>query len=380
MNELVFTNARVVAVDDEFDGSVAVRDGLITAVDEGRSHASGVIDCDGDYLVPGFVELHTDNLEKHFLPRPGVKWPSRAAVMAHDAQIAAAGITTVFDALALGDIFRDSSRVEGLEDMLGGLAAARDGEALRAEHRLHQRCELSYHRVLETFELVMDDPAVGLVSIMDHPPGQRQFVDIEKYRVYQTKKLGMTDAQFDAFVAEKQDVQRRFSVPNRAGILERAHARGFVLASHDDATAEHVKESAESGMTIAEFPTTLAAAQASHQTGLKVLMSGPNLVLGGSHSGNIAARDLAAKGLLDIVSSDYVPMSLPLAAFALAAAGIGIDLPGAIRLVSHNPAQAAALEDRGTIAAGLRADLARITCVDGLPVVRSVWRGGQRIV
>jgi alpha-D-ribose 1-methylphosphonate 5-triphosphate diphosphatase len=227
---------------------------------------------------------------------------------------------------------------------------------------------------------MVDDPAVGLVSIMDHTPGQRQFVDIEKYRIYQTKKFGMTDAEFEEFVAEKREVQARCGATNRAAILALAHSRRLVLASHDDATIDHVTESVADGMSIAEFPTTIEAAQASHEAGLKVLMGGPNLVLGGSHSGNIAACDLAEKGLLDIVSSDYVPMSMPLAAFALAAAGIGIDLPGAIRLISHNPARAAALEDRGAIDVGLRADLVRIGCIDNLPVVRSVWRGGERIV
>ncbi|MBV8534588.1 MAG: alpha-D-ribose 1-methylphosphonate 5-triphosphate diphosphatase, partial [Alphaproteobacteria bacterium] len=195
--ETIFTNARVITRDREFAGSVVVCDGRIVAAEPGRSAAPGAIDFEGDYLVPGLVELHTDNLEKHFAPRPGVKWPGRAAVMAHDAQIAAAGITTVFDALALGDVYA-SSRVEGLEEMHKGLCQACDSGLLRADHRLHLRCELSFAQVLELFEHLMDGPLVRLVSIMDHTPGQRQFVSVEKYRLYYQKKHGMSDDEFEA--------------------------------------------------------------------------------------------------------------------------------------------------------------------------------------
>jgi alpha-D-ribose 1-methylphosphonate 5-triphosphate diphosphatase len=380
MSETIFTNARVVTRDEEFRGTVTVRDGRIAAVEPGDSTVPGAVDLEGDYLVPGLVELHTDNLEKHFAPRPGVRWPSRAAVMAHDAQVVAAGITTVFDALALGDVFYGSSRIEGLEEMHGGIRRARDTGLLKADHLLHLRCELSFAQVLELFERLMDGPLVRLVSIMDHTPGQRQFVDVEKYRFYYMKKYGMANDEFEHFLASRREAQAKYSVVHRRAILERAKARGFVLASHDDATAAHVTESADDGMTIAEFPTTLEAARLSRERGLAVLLGAPNVVLGGSQSGNIAARDLAAAGLLDIVSSDYVPMSLMQAPFALAQAGIGLDLPAAIRLASHNPARVMGLDDRGEIAPGRRADLARVSVVEDMPVVRSVWREGTRVV
>ncbi|HTY66005.1 MAG TPA: alpha-D-ribose 1-methylphosphonate 5-triphosphate diphosphatase [Alphaproteobacteria bacterium] len=377
--ETIFTNARVITRDREFAGSVVIANGKIAAVEPGRSTAPGAIDLDGDYLTPGLVELHTDNLEKHFAPRPGVKWPGRAAVMAHDAQIAAAGITTVFDALAIGDVYA-SSRVEGLEEMHKGLCQACESGLLRADHRLHLRCELSFAQVLELFEQLMDGPLVQLVSIMDHTPGQRQFVSVDKYRLYYQKKHGMSDDEFEAFLARRREVQAKYSAVHRRALVERARARHFVLASHDDATLAHVTESADDGMTIAEFPTTLEAARASREHGLAILLGAPNVVLGGSQSGNISALDLAAEGLLDIVSSDYVPMSLMQAPFVLAKAGFGLDLPGAIRLASYNPARAVGLDDRGEIAPGKRADLARVRVVDEMPVVRAVWRDGARVV
>ena len=380
MTETIFTNARVVTREQEFPGTVVVHGSQIAEVAPERSAAPGTVDLDGDYLLPGLVELHTDNLEKHFAPRPGVRWPSQAAVMAHDAQIAAAGITTVFDALALGDVFYGSARLEGLQLMHDGICRARDTGLLRADHRLHLRCELSFGQVLTLFEHLMDGPLVGLVSIMDHTPGQRQFVDVERYRFYYRKKYGMSEAEFETFLAQRRADQEKYSVVHRRAILERAKTRGLVLASHDDATAEHVTESADDGMTIAEFPTTVEAARTSRERGLAVLLGAPNVVLGGSQSGNISASELAAAGLLDIISSDYVPTSLVQAPFLLAEAGIGLDLPAAIRLASYNPAHVMGLDDRGEIAAGKRADLARVRVVDGMPVVRAVWREGVRVV
>jgi alpha-D-ribose 1-methylphosphonate 5-triphosphate diphosphatase len=379
MTEIILTNATIVTAERQFTGTMVVHDGKIVRLDEAPSRAPGAIDCAGDFLLPGLVELHTDNLEKHFAPRPGVKWPSRAAVMAHDAQIIAAGITTVFDAVALGDVFYGSARVEGLEEMRRGLSSMRTAGALKADHHLHLRCELSFAQVLMLYERLMDDPMVSLVSIMDHTPGQRQFVDVAKYRFYYMKKYGMSDSEFEAFLARRRDDQAKYSVAHRREILARAKQRKHILASHDDATQEHVTESANDGMTIAEFPTTIEAARASRERHLAVLMGAPNVVLGGSHSGNIAAEELAAAGLLDILSSDYVPMSGIQAAFALRDR-LKLDLPAAIRLVSQNPAKAVGLHDRGEIAEGKRADVIRVHMTDGLPVVREVWCAGERRV
>jgi alpha-D-ribose 1-methylphosphonate 5-triphosphate diphosphatase len=380
MIEQIYTNAKIVTADREFLGTMVVRDGSISELNEGRTTKSGAIDFEGDYLLPGFIELHTDNLEKHFTPRPGVRWPSSAAVVAHDAQIVAAGITTVFDALALGDIFEGSHRIKNLREMVDGIRDARDAGALKADHWLHLRCELSFASVLELYESMMDDPDVRIVSIMDHTPGQRQFVDVDKYRFYYIKKYGLTDTEFQEFLAARQADQAKYSALHRCAILEHARTRGHILASHDDATAEHVVESAADGMVIAEFPTTVEAARASHEHGLAVLMGGPNVVLGGSHSGNVAAHELAGHRVLDIISSDYVPSCLVQAPFALTEAHIGLDLPAAIALVSRNPARAAGLADRGEIATGLRADFLRVRKGDNLAIMCSAWREGARIV
>jgi len=380
MIDTIYTNARIVTATSQFDGSVVVRNGRIVEIDDAPCRAPGVVDLDGDFLVPGLVELHTDNLEKHFAPRPGVQWPSVPALMAHDTQVAAAGITTVFDSLALGDVRGDTDRVKNKERMIEAICAASARGLTRADHRLHLRCEIVADDAVDTVDRWIDLPLVGLVSINDHTPGQRQFTDPEKLRLYHTKKYGMTDAEFEVFHAQSVALHKKNAVRHRSEIVARAQARALPIASHDDATREHVREAVQNGMTIAEFPTTAEAAEASHEAGLAVLVGAPNLVLGGSHSGNVAALDLLRAGHADILSSDYVPSSLMEAVFKLALADVGISLPQAVNLASLNPARAVGLADRGELAPKRRADMVRVRLVDDAPIVRAAWREGERIV
>ncbi|MFI8581661.1 alpha-D-ribose 1-methylphosphonate 5-triphosphate diphosphatase [Ectopseudomonas khazarica] len=378
-SEQILSNARIVTADREFLGSVLLRDGLISAVDEGASQLAQAQDLGGDYLLPGLVELHTDNLEKHMSPRPGVDWPSASAVLTHDAQIVAAGITTVFDALSIGDINPRGRRMQQLPAMIEAIAAAEAAGQTRAEHRLHLRCELCHPDALSLYRDLVEHPLVSLVSVMDHSPGQRQFAKVEKYREYYMGKYHLSPAEMEEFLQEQIANSRQYSDRQRRAIVEDCHGRGISVASHDDATLAHVQESADFGMAIAEFPTTLEAAEASHQLGLKVLMGAPNVVRGGSHSGNIAAAELARHGVLDILSSDYYPASLLHAAWLLAGQDNDYDLPAAIATVSRAPARAAGLDDRGEIRVGLRADLLQARAHGEQPVIQQVWRQARRV-
>ncbi|GAA3968154.1 alpha-D-ribose 1-methylphosphonate 5-triphosphate diphosphatase [Allohahella marinimesophila] len=379
-NSFVLTNAMVVTETECFSGSLEVKNGLIANIDSGNVSLPGAIDCESAWLMPGLVELHTDNLEKYFAPRPGVIWPASSAVVTHDAQIAASGITTVFDAISVGDIMAGSTRLEYLSIMIKALAEARKQGTQRAEHFLHLRCEVSHPEALEMFSSLVDEDALRLVSIMDHSPGQRQFVNIDKYREYYGGKHGIKGADMEKFISERIEWSRRFSDRYRKAIAEICHERSIPLASHDDATVEHVAESAYYGMSIAEFPTTLEAAQASNDLGLKVMMGAPNIVRGGSHSGNIAAAALADEGLLDILSSDYYPSSLLDGVFMLARMeSNAYDLCRAIATVTAAPAASAGLVDRGTISIGKRADLLLVTERQSQPLIRSVWTRGTRV-
>jgi alpha-D-ribose 1-methylphosphonate 5-triphosphate diphosphatase len=375
---LVLRNAQVVTGGEVVRGSVGLRDGCIVDIDQsGASHGVGT-DLEGDFLIPGLVELHTDNFERHMMPRPKVRWPELPALCGHDAEIAAAGITTVFDALGVGDSDTEAMRGQDMAPVLAAMALA-SGGLLRAEHRLHIRLELPAPNTRTLFSPFEDHPLVGLISLMDHTPGQRQWEDLDQARIYYCGKKGWSDEKFDRSVAESKELQERNAEPNRRHFVEYARARGIPLASHDDTKPEHVNQAHDEGAAISEFPTRLDAAKAARQKGMAIVMGAPNLVRGGSHSGNVAAADLARHGLLDALSSDYVPASLLMAAFRLVPEA-GFSIAQAVATVSLNPARAAGLDDRGEIAPGLRADLVQVRVVGGQPYVRAVWREGRRVV
>ncbi|MEQ8601731.1 MAG: alpha-D-ribose 1-methylphosphonate 5-triphosphate diphosphatase [Marivibrio sp.] len=376
--ERVLTNARLILAEEVVQGTIALHGDRIHAVDFGRSALPGAEDCEGDLLAPGLVELHTDNLEKHMMPRPQAHWPAVPAVMAHDSQIAAAGITTVFDALAVGTVANDGVRLQRLEEMVSAIEEARREGLLKVDHLLHLRCEISFPDLAADFAGLVDKPGVRLISVMDHTPGQRQFTKLEVYRSYYMGKFGMSAEEMERFIDDRRADQQRYAARHRRLVVEAAHARGLALASHDDATPEHVAEAVADGMTLAEFPTTIESAAASHQAGLAVMMGAPNLVRGGSHSGNVSAMDLARRGTLDAISSDYAPAALLPAAMMLAEEVETISLPQAIAAVTKAPALAAGLTDRGEIREGLRADLIRIRDAKH-PILRGVWRGGERV-
>ncbi|MEN3150302.1 alpha-D-ribose 1-methylphosphonate 5-triphosphate diphosphatase [Neorhizobium sp. IRAMC:178] len=375
--ELVLTNARIVLEDSVISGSVQIRNGKITDISEGNVHTGE--DFEGDYLIPGLVELHTDHLEQHYSPRPGVRWNTTAAIQAHDAQIATSGITTVFDCLRMG-ADEDGGFANGeMRAMADAIAAAGADGRLRSEHFLHLRCEVSADNCMEHFADFENDPHVRLVSLMDHAPGQRQFQTMDQYTLYYQKKRGLSDEAFAAFVAKRQGESARNATPHRVAISKVCAERRITVASHDDATLSHVDEAIDNGVRLAEFPTSFDAAKASHGAGMSVLMGAPNIVRGKSHSGNIAARDLAERGVLDVLSSDYVPLSLLHAPFVLAAEVESISLPKALAMVTSTPARTVSLDDRGRIAAGLRADIVRVHHEEGVPVSRAVWREGRRV-
>lgn len=378
MTERIFRNAAIVLADEVVTGTVVIEGGLIREVSSGPS-ALGT-DLEGDYLMPGLVELHTDHLESHLQPRPKVRWPAASAIAAYDAQIAASGITTVFDCIRAGRDVDNTSASDEVFDVLASLDEARQAGVLRADHRIHVRCEVCVDDVIELTEGVMQRYPVSLISLMDHTPGARQFRAMEAWRTYYGGKTGLSKEGLDDLIVRKREQYDRNYARHRRKLVELAIAHGAVLASHDDTTEAHVAESIADSVAIAEFPTTLEAARKSHEANLKVVMGAPNVVRGGSHSGNVSAETLARAGVLDILSSDYVPASLLLGAYAIAQRVDAISLPQAIATVTRTPAAAAGLEDRGEIAHGKRADLVRVRVNGTNPIVREVYRGGERIV
>lgn len=375
----ILANADLVLADEVVRGAITLRDGWIAALDPGRTVPKGAVDCEGDMVAPGLVELHTDNLERHIFPRPKVEWPHHAAIVAHDAELAGCGITTVFDAIRVGSSLANTrgEMQRYARGMADEILAMRAASALKISHHLHLRAEICSETLIEELDEFGETDRVGIVSLMDHTPGQRQFTDLKKLAEYVRGKEGLSAAEFDAHVARLTALRDRVGDAHEAAAVAAAKRYGAVLASHDDSTAAQVATSRAHGVTMAEFPTTAEAAEACHDAGIAVIMGAPNLVRGGSHSGNVATHDLAEAGQLDILSSDYVPAALLMAAWHLGE--IWGDVARGIGSVTAAPAQAARLDDRGVLAPDKRADLVRIHRDARLPIVRSVWSAGRRV-
>ncbi len=376
--ELILANATLVLPDETVTGSIRILGQAIAQVDTGAAVPKGATDCEGDYVSPGLVELHTDNLERHIQPRPNVHWPHAAAIIAHDAELASTGITTVFDAMRVGSIPSGAGRygkyARGLSRELWQL---REQDALKISHFLHLRAEVCSETLIEELAEFSPEDRVGLVSLMDHTPGQRQFRDMNKLEAYLKGKYAMDDAMFTRHVAQLRGLRERNGEKHETEAVKAARRFGAVLASHDDTTADQVRISAGHGIRLAEFPTTVEAAQACHAYDIKVMMGAPNVIRGGSHSGNVAARDLAELGHLDILSSDYVPSALLLSATMLGE--LWGNMAQGLKTVTQTPAQAAGLADRGELRAGLRADLIRFRLRDGIPALSAAWSRGRRV-
>lgn len=377
--ETILTNAILVLPDETLHGTILVRGQAIVDVQQGRSQLPGALDCGGDYLIPGVVDVHTDNLERQVQPRTMARWPSRSAMVAHDAQCAAAGVTTVLDALCLGDLGFDKERIQTFRDGVTDLDALTEAGLLKSDHFLHLRCEVPATDMLELLDPVAEHPLVRMISLMDHSPGVGQYANIDFYRKLRRREGGLDEATIERKILEMQAHRVRWRDPNRRALLDRVRGTSIALASHDDRTEEEVAENAADGILISEFPVTMEAALAAKRAGIKVIAGAPNIVRGGSHSGNVSAMDLVRAGAVDAFASDYVPPSLIEAAFQCAREE-QISLSAAVAMISDHPARMSGLPDRGRLDPGLRADVVRVRLHGTLPIVRQVWRSGERVI
>ena len=379
MTETHLANAMLVLPREVIHGGIRIEGGHITAIDHGAGVPAGAIDCDGDLVMPGLIELHTDNLERHIEPRPRVNWPHASAIIAHDAELASVGITTVFDALRVGSVTSNAKANYGeyARHLADEILDLRARGALRISHFLHLRAEVCSETLIDELAKFGPEDRIGIVSLMDHTPGQRQFRDLTQLRAYVCGKHGLSEAEFQSHVADQVALSDRLGRAHEASAVAAARRYGAVLASHDDTTAGQVATSARHGADLAEFPTTIEAANACRAHGIKVMMGAPNLIRGGSHSGNVAAHALAEADLLDIVSSDYVPSALLSAALLLG--DLWGDVARGVRTVTSAPGAAAGLLDRGHLDLGARGDVIRVARVAGAAALRGTWVQGKRI-
>ena len=372
MSTVTIGDARLVLRDGIVHGSILIRDGLIEVIDGGAGAAD--IDLEGDYLLPGLVDVHTDHLEKQSMPRAGVFWDAVNAVRSHDMIVCMGGTTTVFDSLVVGAV-GNPDRIALLPHMLGGLAAAREAGLLKVDHLLHLRCDLRERDLPELLASHLDSDLLRFVTVMDDGPNR----DPDRYR-RNRRRDGVAPEDVEAEIARAAAEGAAVEQENRRRLVALCRTRGLPLASHDDTHQWHIDEAVGFGMTLSEFPITLESARAAKAAGLSVIAGSPNAVLGRSHGTNVSVRDLVAEGLVDVLCSDYVPASMLHAVWLLTQPPLSVPLPQATDMASIRPAELFGLADRGEIAPGKRADLIRVREYRGRPVVRSVWVGGNRVI
>lgn len=376
--ETILTNALLVLPEEVLPGTVVIRGATIAEIQPGRSHLAAAQDLGGEHLIPGIVDVHTDNLERQVQPRANARWPSRSAMIAHDGQTIAAGVTTVLDALCLGDLGFDAGRTQTFRDGVADLDALAHTGLLKSEHFLHLRCELPAQDMIELVDPVADHPLVRMVSLMDHSPGVGQYRDIPRYKQMRIKQMQLAPEQVDRRIGELLAQRDRLRDRQRRWLLDRVRHRNLPLASHDDDSAEAVAANLADGIRISEFPVVIDAALEAKRLGVEVIAGAPNIVRGGSHSGNVAAKDLIRAGAVDVLASDYVPPAMIEAAWLSAATG-DVTLPQAVAMITDRAARMVGLTDRGRIAPGLRADLVQVRPHAGHPIIRRVWRAGDRV-
>lgn len=381
--DTIIKNARIVMEGEVISGSVTVAGGVISDISTGNIQTAGAVDLEGDYLLPGLIDVHSDNIEKHVSPRPNVTWPRTFAAIAHDATVIGVGITTILDSISLSAAISlggaNGARTKHAQEIIDGLCIAEKAGSLRAEHLLHIRCEVTDPEIVGRIRQLGEDLPIKMFTLVDHTPGQRVFRNVETWRNYRKKGRGLSDSELDRMLDAEIEAQRLYARPNKQAIAAIARERNIALAGHDDASEDDIAESRALGGAATEFPTTIEAAKLAHSLDMKIIMGAPNLVRGKSHLGNLSAQQCAEDGVLDILASDYMPVSLLQAALMLTSDPIGYSLPRAVATVTSNPATACGLGDRGRIAIGAKADLIQVRYTDRLPVLRNVWRSGVRV-
>ncbi len=358
-------------------GAIRIESGVIAEISEGLV-ANADVEGGGRLLLPGFVDLHGDMIEKKLEPRPNVRMPMQLCVFDLDRELASCGITTAFAALSFQPATYGHMRsAENTIASINAISAMR--HELLVDHRVHARFEVTFLSALETAEELMRSGALHLISLMDHTPGQGQYRNVEAHIANVATGNGVSTAEATRLVHERMSTRQESgdAMAVIVGLAKLACSYGVTIASHDDDSVEKVNLLHGLGAAISEFPITLEAALEARRLGLTTIMGAPNALRGLSYSGNLSARDAYQAGALDILVSDYHPSAMLPAIMALGE-GASEQLARSVALGSSNPAKAVGLSDRGRIAKGLRADL--VVAERGTVArMRATIRGGRPV-
>lgn len=383
----LITNGLIITEDVILEGhDLFIKDGRIEQiVPHGESEMlAGVerIDANGGYIAPGFIDLHSDYIEHIAAPRPTSLMDFRLSLMEAEKELISHGITTMYHSLSLfrGTEYaykpiREPENVRRLADLIDEMH--RSMHLVR--HRFHARYEIDNLEEIDNLKAYIREKKVHLLSFMDHTPGQGQYRDLEVYR--HTVK-GYQDISDEAIqvIIERHQSKEKLTIDGIRELAELALEHGIPIASHDDDSVTKLDLVKSFGTTISEFPITLEIAREAKQLGMYTIAGAPNVLLGGSHSGNLSAAEAIVEGSIDILCSDYYPAGMLHAVFDLNKK-YGMNLADMFKLVTINPAKALHLDgELGSIQQGKKADLLIIEKVSpDFPVLTGVFVDGKLI-
>jgi len=385
VEERIIENAAVVLADRILPrASVVIRDGLVADIVAGgsRSASPGTIDADGAYLIPGVIDLHNDNLEFEIHPRSSANLPLPFALATMERRLAAAGVTTEFHAISFQEQVRTGRTISDAGERAAFIAGYDDSPARAVRHHILHRLDMRTPGVLGSALPSLRRVRVPYVSLNDHTPGQGQYRDVERLIAMADANRAMRSDETVDPEWYRERMRRGMEDTNTVPafyqtVAEAADHLPMIISTHDDDTVEKVDEQLLLGATVAEFPITVEAAAHARRHGMAIIVGAPNIVRGGSQSGNLPAAELVRQGLADIICADYHAPSLIPAAFRLVDDGL-LGLSEAIRMITRAPALAVGLTDRGEIAPGQLADLCLVRRDgEGWPHVERTFVAGR---
>lgn len=341
-----------------------------------------LIDARGGYISPGFIDIHSDYIETIASPRPTSMMDFNISLREAEKILISHGITTMFHSLSFyrEDVFthkpmRNPNNIQRMVDAID----ATHKELHLIRHRMHARFEIDNVNEIDTLVKNIEDGKVHLLSFMDHTPGQGQYRNLEVYRETLKGYRDISDDDVNVLIAERQSTEFLTSEKIKE-VADIAISKGIAIASHDDDKIQKLELVKSFGTTISEFPITLEVAKKAKEIGLHTIVGAPNVLLGGSHSGNLSAAEAVANDCVDILCSDYYPAALLHAIFDLHEKH-GSDLHKTFMMVSLNPAKAVKMDDElGSIKPGKKADILVIERMeDGYPMLTTTMVNGALI-
>jgi alpha-D-ribose 1-methylphosphonate 5-triphosphate diphosphatase len=371
-------NAKIVTGDDIIDGgSIVIESGKIARMSRDRIiTGENPFDAGNNYLMPGFIDMHSDSIEKEIESRPGTYLATNIALFELDKKLASAGVTTIYHSVSFADeVIIVIRSLDVVESIIREIKRLKDELLLKT--LVHARFEITHTGGLDVIERLVNERMIDLISIMDHTPGQGQFKTESQIKGYYGDRFGVNSESIKNLIETRMSVREEHGLNNAVKMMTIARDNNIPIASHDDDTHEKVINLKQNGSIISEFPVSMEAVKAAHENGLYIALGSPNILRGYSHNRNLSARDLIAAGYGNIVCSDYIPSTLVHALFILVDKGIK-SITEAVKMFSGNPASALGLSDMtGSIREGLDADLIVVRNDKEVPRIQKTYVAGR---